>query len=54
MASHTRQELREAATVLGRAALRAGFRPGRLPVAARRGVRGSRRSGALDRVDGPR
>ena len=29
MASHTRDELREAATVLGRAALRAGFRPGR-------------------------
>ena len=28
MASHTREELREAARVLGRAALRAGFRPG--------------------------
>ena len=28
MASHSRQELREAARVLGRAALRAGFRPG--------------------------
>jgi hypothetical protein len=28
MASHSREELREAARVLGRAALRAGFRPG--------------------------
>jgi glycine C-acetyltransferase/8-amino-7-oxononanoate synthase len=35
MASHTRQELRGAATALGRAALRAGFRPGAgIPVAA--------------------
>jgi 8-amino-7-oxononanoate synthase len=35
MASHTREELREAARVLGRAALQAGFRPGTgLPVAA--------------------
>ena len=35
MASHTRAELREAAQVLGRAAMRAGFRPGTgLPVAA--------------------
>jgi glycine C-acetyltransferase/8-amino-7-oxononanoate synthase len=35
MASHQRDELREAATVLGRAALRAGFRPGAgVPVAA--------------------
>jgi glycine C-acetyltransferase/8-amino-7-oxononanoate synthase len=35
MASHTKDELREAATVLGRAALKAGFRPGEgLPVAA--------------------
>jgi glycine C-acetyltransferase/8-amino-7-oxononanoate synthase len=35
MASHTREELRSAATVLARAALRAGFRPGAgLPVAA--------------------
>jgi glycine C-acetyltransferase/8-amino-7-oxononanoate synthase len=35
MASHTREELREAATVMGRAALRAGFRPGfGVPVAA--------------------
>jgi 8-amino-7-oxononanoate synthase len=39
MASHTRQELREAATTLGRAALRAGFRPGAgLPVAATYGL----------------
>jgi glycine C-acetyltransferase/8-amino-7-oxononanoate synthase len=28
MASHSREELREAARVLGRAALRVGFRPG--------------------------
>jgi glycine C-acetyltransferase/8-amino-7-oxononanoate synthase len=35
MASHTRSELREAATVLGRAALKCGFRPGAgVPVAA--------------------
>ncbi len=35
MASHTREELRDAATVLARAAIRAGFRPGTgLPVAA--------------------
>ena len=35
MASHTKSELRDAAQVLGRAALRAGFRPGAgLPVAA--------------------
>jgi 8-amino-7-oxononanoate synthase len=40
MASHTRDELREAAHVLGRAALRAGFRPGAdVPaLAAREGV----------------
>jgi glycine C-acetyltransferase/8-amino-7-oxononanoate synthase len=39
MASHTRQELRGAATALGRAALRAGFRPGAgLPVAAAQGA----------------
>src|SRR5262249_27874497 len=39
MASHSREELREAARVLGRAALRAGFRPGAgVPaVAAREG-----------------
>lgn len=35
MASHTREELRDAARVLGRAALQAGFRPGvGVPVAA--------------------
>jgi 8-amino-7-oxononanoate synthase len=35
MATHTREELREAARTLGRAALRAGFRPGAgVPVAA--------------------
>jgi 8-amino-7-oxononanoate synthase len=39
MASHTRQELRGAATALGRAALRAGFRPGAgAPVAAVHGA----------------
>jgi 8-amino-7-oxononanoate synthase len=40
MASHSREELRDAARVLGRAALRAGFRPGAgVPVvAARDGV----------------
>ena len=40
MASHTREELREAARVLGRAALQAGFRPGAgVPaVAARAGL----------------
>jgi 8-amino-7-oxononanoate synthase len=40
MASHSREELRDAARVLGRAALRAGFRPGaRVPgVAARAGL----------------
>jgi 8-amino-7-oxononanoate synthase len=39
MASHTRAELRGAATALGRAALRAGFRPGAgLPVAAAQGA----------------
>ena len=39
MASHTKDELRQAARVLGRAALNAGFRPGdapRLPVIGRR------------------
>jgi 8-amino-7-oxononanoate synthase len=37
MASHTKAELREAAQVLGRAALRAGWRPGEgVPVAAAR------------------
>jgi 8-amino-7-oxononanoate synthase len=42
MASHTRDELREAARTLGRAALRAGFRPaaGVPAVAAREGLAG--------------
>ena len=31
MASHTREELRDAAKVLARSALRAGFRPGAGP-----------------------
>jgi 8-amino-7-oxononanoate synthase len=45
MASHSREELREAARVLGRAALRAGFRPGAgVPaVAARAGLAGGAR-----------
>ena len=35
MASHTREELRDAARALGRAALHAGFRPAEaMPVAA--------------------
>jgi glycine C-acetyltransferase/8-amino-7-oxononanoate synthase len=39
MASHSRPELRQAATILARAALRAGFRPGAgLPVAAAQGL----------------
>ncbi|WP_354701097.1 8-amino-7-oxononanoate synthase [Paraconexibacter sp. AEG42_29] len=39
MASHTKAELREAATVLGKAALQAGFRPASgLPVAATQGA----------------
>ena len=45
MASHSRDELRDAAKVLGRAALQAGFRPGAgLPVAAT----AARRSGVFD------
>jgi hypothetical protein len=37
MASHTKAELREAAQVLGRAALQAGFRPGAgIPIVAAR------------------
>jgi glycine C-acetyltransferase/8-amino-7-oxononanoate synthase len=46
MASHSRAELRDAAQVLGRAALEAGFRPGAgLPVAAAHG--GARRPAAV-------
>ena len=40
MASHTKTELRDAARVLGRAALKAGFRPGRDA-----GGRGAQRGG---------
>ena len=44
MASHTKAELREAAQVLGRAALQAGWRPGEgVPVAAAREARRARR-----------
>jgi glycine C-acetyltransferase/8-amino-7-oxononanoate synthase len=47
MASHSRAELREAAQVLGRAALQAGWRPGEgVPVAAAR-------EGAERPSDGP-
>jgi glycine C-acetyltransferase/8-amino-7-oxononanoate synthase len=43
MASHTKAELREAARVLGRAALQAGFRPGAgVPVAAAQPARSPR------------
>lgn len=45
MASHTKAELREAAAVLARAALRAGFRPASgLPVAATQGPASPRRA----------
>ncbi|MEA2268630.1 MAG: 8-amino-7-oxononanoate synthase [Solirubrobacteraceae bacterium] len=44
MATHTREELREAARVLGRAALRAGFRPGAgVPAVAARAGTGAAR-----------
>jgi glycine C-acetyltransferase/8-amino-7-oxononanoate synthase len=47
MASHTKAELREAAHVLGRAALQAGWRPGEgIPVAAAR-------EAAAERTDAP-
>ena len=43
MASHTKAELREAAQVLGRAALQAGWRPGEgVPVAAARDAAAAR------------
>lgn len=46
MASHTKAELREAARTLGRAALKAGFRPGEgMPVAAASGPRQDRLEG---------
>jgi 8-amino-7-oxononanoate synthase len=49
MASHTRPELREAAQALGRAALRAGFRPGAgLPVAAAQDATAGPTAGVFD------
>jgi 8-amino-7-oxononanoate synthase len=51
MASHSRTELREAAHVLGRAALRCGFRPGAgIPMAAAPGVEPTAR-GVFDGED---
>ena len=51
MASHTKAELREAAQVLGRAALKAGFRPGTgVPVAAARDAAAERRADAPARA----
>jgi glycine C-acetyltransferase/8-amino-7-oxononanoate synthase len=51
MASHSRAELREAAQVLGRAALRSGFRPGAgIPMAAAPGVEPTAR-GVFDGED---
>jgi len=56
MATHTKDELREAARMLGRAALQAGFRPATaMPVAAAqtgRAVDGATRSGLFD-VEAP-
>jgi 8-amino-7-oxononanoate synthase len=49
MASHTKAELREAAQVLGRAALQAGWRPGEgVPVAAARDAAATRSDGPFD------
>jgi glycine C-acetyltransferase/8-amino-7-oxononanoate synthase len=49
MASHSRAELREAAQVLGRAALQAGWRPGEgVPVAAAREAAASPSDGPFD------
>jgi 8-amino-7-oxononanoate synthase len=49
MASHTKAELREAAHVLGRAALQAGWRPGEgVPVAAAREAAAGRSDGPFD------
>jgi glycine C-acetyltransferase len=49
MASHTKAELREAAHVLGRAALQAGWRPGEgIPVAAAREVAAERSDAPFD------
>jgi glycine C-acetyltransferase/8-amino-7-oxononanoate synthase len=53
MASHSRAELREAAQVLGRAALQAGWRPGEgLPVVAAR-EQAAARDDSVDRTDPP-
>ena len=47
MASHTKAELRDAAHVLGRAALQAGFRPGTgVPVIAAREAAAESAAGA--------
>jgi glycine C-acetyltransferase/8-amino-7-oxononanoate synthase len=49
MASHTKAELREAAQVLGRAALQAGWRPGEgVPVAAARDAAATKPDGPFD------
>ena len=49
MASHTKDELREAAQVLGRAALQAGWRPGEgVPVAAAREAAAKKSDGPFD------
>jgi glycine C-acetyltransferase/8-amino-7-oxononanoate synthase len=49
MASHSKAELREAAHVLGRAALQAGWRPGEgVPVAAAREAAAARADGPFD------
>jgi glycine C-acetyltransferase/8-amino-7-oxononanoate synthase len=49
MASHSRAELREAAQVLGRAALQAGWRPGEgVPVAAAREAAAGSSDGPFD------
>jgi glycine C-acetyltransferase/8-amino-7-oxononanoate synthase len=53
MASHTKAELREAAAVLARAALRAGFRPASgLPVAATQGASSTRHPAPPSGPDG--
>ena len=55
MASHTRSELRDAAQALGRAALKAGFRPGTgMPVAATSAPRPAVYDGAADTTAFPR
>jgi hypothetical protein len=52
MASHSRDELRDAARALGRAALRVGFRPGAgVPAVAAREGAGAARDGAARPFD---